>query len=245
MNGLEIGICIYSLPIYGKKLEAYYYHNKTKNNHNNQKQPKNHTTHTIITPKAQPSSPKFHAKPQLLIYNNKLSIHTNSKQLTVVNLQSQTTKLDNPNTQVYMLILVNILSLQPRNKQGATQTCFPVEYLYKQPQRGKAYNSTFHHAKNNRKNLKVSLYEVQQIQINNRRIFYQLTQQKNILYETHFKDYLTSIKIFIFKAQQIPSTPLFNQLFTIPRKNAKQTLHFRITYTFSRLYSLHRNRQKF
>lgn len=130
MNGLEIGICIYSLPIYGKKLEAYYYQNHL---HNTTKPNKNHTTHTIITPKAQPSSPKFHAKPQLLIYNNKLSIHKNSKQLTVVNPQSQTTKLDNPNTQVYMLILVNILSLQPRNKQGATQTCFPVEYLYKQP----------------------------------------------------------------------------------------------------------------
>ena len=104
-----------------------------KPHHNTTKPNKNHTTHTIITPKAQPSSPKFHAKPQLLIYNNKLSIHKNSKQLTVVNPQSQTTKLDNPNTQVYMLILVNILSLQPRNKQGVTQNCFPVEYLYKQP----------------------------------------------------------------------------------------------------------------
>ena len=137
-----------------------------------------------------PSSPKFHAKPQLLIYNNKLSIHKNSKQLTVVNLQSQTTKLDNPNTQLYIPTLVNIPSSQQRNKQRITRTCFPVEYLYKQPQRGKAYNSTFHHAKNNRKNLKVSLYEVQQIRINNRRVFYQPTQQKNILYETHFKDYI-------------------------------------------------------
>ena len=113
-----------------KKLEAYYYpqhlHNTTKPN-------KNHTTHTIITPKAQPSSPKFHAKPQLLIYNNKLSIHKNSKQLTVVNLQSQTTKLDNPNTQLYISTLVNIPSSQQRNKQRITRTCFPVEYLYKQP----------------------------------------------------------------------------------------------------------------
>ena len=50
------------------------------------------TLHTPSThQKHNHQHPNFVPKPQLLIYNNQLSIHTKPKQLTVVNLQSQTT----------------------------------------------------------------------------------------------------------------------------------------------------------
>ena len=68
MNGLEIGIYIYSLPIYEKKLEAYYY--------------QNHTTTEQITPNTtinnNPQAPKPYTIPiythknPTLTYNQKL-----------------------------------------------------------------------------------------------------------------------------------------------------------------------------
>lgn len=67
-----------------KKLEAYYYHSTTKPN-------KNHTTHTINTPKAQPSAPKFRAKTTTSHLQQSIINPQKSQQLTVVNLQSQTT----------------------------------------------------------------------------------------------------------------------------------------------------------
>lgn len=109
------------------KLEAYYYQN-----HINQQKKQPHSSHYNhnTTPNTHPN---FTPKTLLLIYNQQLSIPKNSKQMTIINLQPQTKKRDNPNTQLYIPILVHTSSSQPRNKQRIAQTCFHVEYLYKQP----------------------------------------------------------------------------------------------------------------